>query len=118
MRDTAGSAAAPAARCKNLRRGSLTRSPRVPPSQGRIAGYRISSGQSAGMARMLEVPAHGSLRSFAATYQVRFSALYGLAPDNYGAWGYINKSWRPLVPSELATRAQTRLRHSPSAARR
>jgi hypothetical protein len=33
-------------------------------------------------------------------------------------WGYINKSWRPPVPSGRAPRAQQRLRHSPSAARR
>src|SRR5262245_17382929 len=35
-----------------------------------------------------------------------------------GMWGYINKSWRPPVPSGRAPRAQQRLRHSPSAAHR
>src|SRR6516165_588080 len=39
----------------------------------------------------------------------------GLRP---GMWGYINKSWRPPVPSGRAPRAQRRLRHWPSAARR
>jgi hypothetical protein len=57
------------------------------------------------------------MRSFAATHQVRFSALYG-SPRNDAVWGYINKSWRPPVPSGRAPRAQRRLRHSPSAVRR
>jgi len=50
------------------------------------------------------------MRSFPATHQIRFSALYGLAQNNDGVWGYINKSWRLPGPSGRAPRAQRRLR--------
>src|SRR5262249_10845561 len=90
----------------------------VPASQGRSTGYRIGNGQSGGMARMLEMPAHSS-RAFVRCDAP--SSILGLIWPRTGMTvrgGYINKSWRPPVPSGRAPRAQRRLRHSPSAARR
>src|SRR5262245_39336297 len=81
---------------------------RVSNSHWPISGY----GEDAGGASALFACVRSLRRT---TFDSR---PYTASPQNDGMWGYINKSWRPPVPSGRAPRAQRRLRHSPSTAHR